>query len=273
MQSIQQLIEIMRALRDPKSGCPWDLEQTFLSLIPYTLEEAYEVADAIERNDLDDMKSELGDLLFQIIFYCQLANEKQLFDFNDVAQTISEKLTRRHPHVFSDAKIKNAEEQTKEWEKLKKLEREKKASSDVSSLSLLDGVSRTLPSLMRAEKLQKRASREGFDWPNINGAIAKVYEELDEVKQELDAEKQEQEQIENEIGDLFFSCINLSRHAGIDAEQSLRKANLKFEKRFRKLEKLVYEEGMQINEMSPNQLDDLWQKVKEQEKSAESHHF
>lgn len=266
MQSIQQLIEIMRALRDPESGCPWDLKQTFQSLIPYTLEEAYEVVDAIERNDFDDIKSELGDLLFQIIFYCQLAEEQDLFDFNGVAQTISEKLTRRHPHVFSDTKIKNAEEQTKEWEKLKQLERKSKASSDLSNLSLLDGVSRTLPSLMRAEKLQKRAAREGFDWPNIKGAIAKIYEELDEVKQELDTDRQEQELIENEIGDLFFSCINVSRHAGVDAEQCVRKANLKFERRFRELEKVAKDKGLQVNEINTDGLEKLWQEVKSREK-------
>ena len=266
MQSIQQLIEIMQALRDPKSGCPWDLEQSFQSLIPYTLEEAYEVADAIERNDLDDMKSELGDLLFQIVFYCQLAQEKKLFDFNDVAQTISEKLRRRHPHVFADKTIKNAEEQTMEWEKLKQQEREIRASSNLSNLSILDDVSRTLPSLMRAEKLQKRAAREGFDWPDINGAIGKIYEELHEVKQELDAEVREQEQLENEIGDLFFSCINVSRHAGVDAEQCVRKANLKFERRFRELEKIANDKGLQINEINTDGLEKLWQEVKSREK-------
>lgn len=265
MQSIQQLIEIMRALRDPKSGCPWDLEQNFQSLIPYTIEEAYEVADAIERNDLDDIKSELGDLLFQIVFYSQLATEQQSFNFNDVVQAICDKLTRRHPHVFADAKINNAEEQTKEWEKLKQQERKAKAATSRSLLSHLDDVSRTLPSLMRAEKLQKRAAREGFDWPNVKGVMAKVYEELDEVQQEIDAEVQDQAKLEDEIGDLFFSCINLSRHAGVDAEQSLRKANLKFERRFRALEKIANSSDFQVKDMSINELESLWRKVKEQE--------
>ncbi len=265
MQSIQQLLDIMRALRDPDSGCPWDRQQNFQSLIPYTIEEAYEVADAIERNNLDDIKNELGDLLFQIVFYSQLAKEQRAFDFNDVVQAISDKLTRRHPHVFANAKVKNAEEQTKEWEKLKQEERKAKAGESLSMLSHLDDVSRTLPSLMRAEKLQKRAAREGFDWPDVKGVMAKVYEELDEVQQELDAEIQEQVKLEDEIGDLFFSCINLSRHVGVDAEQSLRKANLKFERRFRALEEVVNSQNLQINEITATELENLWQQVKKNE--------
>lgn len=262
---MQQLLDIMRALRDPKSGCPWDLEQNFQSLIPYTLEEAYEVADAIERNNLDDIKSELGDLLFQIVFCCQLAEEQQAFDFNDVTQAISEKLTRRHPHVFADSKVKDAEEQTKEWEKIKQQERKVKAGENSTSLSHLDDVSRTLPSLMRAEKLQKRAAKEGFDWTNIKDVIAKVYEELEEVQQELDAEVKEKEKIENEMGDLLFSFVNLSRHAGVDAEQCLRKANLKFERRFRVLEQIACSNNVQVNEMTTKALEDLWQEVKNNE--------
>lgn len=266
MQSIEKLIDIMRALRDPVSGCPWDLEQDFQSLISYTLEEAYEVADAIERNNLDDVKSELGDLLFQIVFYSQLATEQQAFDFNDVVDAISEKLTRRHPHVFAGAKVKNAKVQTKEWEKIKELERKSKALDSAIPLSHLDDVSRTLPSLMRAEKLQKRAAKEGFDWPNIKGVQEKVLEELNEVMQELDAERQDQEKIEDEIGDLFFSCINLSRHVGVDAEQSLRKANLKFERRFRALEEIANSKCLQVNEMSTDELEELWKEVKKHEK-------
>jgi len=182
-----------------------------------------------------------------------------------VAQAICDKLTRRHPHVFADVKISNAEEQTKEWEKLKQQERQAKAGTKTSILSHLDDVSRTLPSLMRAEKLQKRAAREGFDWPDIKGVMAKVYEELDEVQEELDAEVQEQARLEDEIGDLFFSCINLSRHAGVDAEQSLRKANLKFERRFRALENIANSQNLQINKMTTDGLEDLWREVKEQE--------
>ena len=266
MQQIEKLIEIMQSLRDPDNGCPWDLEQDFQSLIPYTIEEAYEVADAIEQNNLEDIKGELGDLLFQIVFYSQLAKEQNAFDFNDVAEAISEKLTRRHPHVFSDAKIKNSKEQTKEWEKIKQQERERKSIKNSSELSILDDVSRTLPSLMRSEKLQKRAAKEGFDWPDINGVLIKVHEELGEVQQELDAQPQDKEKIEEEIGDLFFSCINLSRHAGLDAEQCVRKANLKFERRFRELEKTANNKGLQVNEISTDNLEKLWQEVKSREK-------
>ena len=266
MESIQKLIEIMSALRDPKSGCPWDLEQDFQSLIPYTLEEAYEVADAIERGDIDDIKNELGDLLFQIIFYSHLAKEKNEFDFNDVTQAISDKLTRRHPHVFADAKVKNATEQTKEWEKIKQQERDTKAENCAVQLSILDDVSRTLPSLMRSEKLQKRAAKDGFDWPHINDVVAKVREELNEVQHELDTEVQNKEKIEDEMGDLFFSCINLSRHAGLDAEQCVRKANLKFERRFRELEKIAINKGLQVNEINTDGLEKLWQEVKSTEK-------
>lgn len=266
MQSMQQLLEIMRALRDPESGCPWDRQQDFQSLIPFTIEEAYEVADAIERNNLDDVKSELGDLLFQIVFYSQLAEEQNKFNFNDVAKSISEKLTRRHPHVFANAKITNVEEQTKEWEKLKQQERKDKAKLNLSSLSHLDDVSRTLPSLMRAEKLQKRAAKEGFDWPDVKGVMAKVYEELEEVQEEIDAKEREHARLEDEIGDLFFSCINLSRHVGVDAEQSLRNANLKFERRFRELENMAVNKGRQVSEMSVDELEMLWQTVKNEEK-------
>ena len=266
MESIEQLIEIMQSLRDPDNGCPWDLEQNFQSLIPYTIEEAYEVADAIEQNNLEDIKGELGDLLFQIVFYSQLAKEQNAFDFNDVAQAISEKLIRRHPHVFSDVKIKSSKEQTTEWEKIKQQEREKKSIKNASELSILDDVSRTLPSLMRSEKLQKRAATEGFDWPDISGVLIKVHEELGEVQQELASQTQDKEKIEEEIGDLFFSCINLSRHAGLDAEQCVRKANLKFERRFRELEKIANKKGLQINEIKIDGLEKLWQEVKSREK-------
>jgi len=262
MQEIQQLLNIMRDLRDPDSGCPWDLEQDFHSLIPYTIEEAYEVADAIERNNMNDIKSELGDLLFQIVFYSQLAAEQGLFDFSDVALSISDKLTRRHPHVFSNAKVKDKKQQTEEWEKIKKLERQAKTNKNSSYVSYLDDVSRTLPSLMRAEKLQKRASKEGFDWTEIKDVIAKVDEELHEVQCELEEQKIAQEKVEEEIGDLFFSCINLSRHAGVDAEQSLRKANLKFERRFRTLEKIANSKNKVISKMTSNELENLWHEVK-----------
>ena len=266
MSPIQQLLGIMRALRHPEKGCPWDLGQNFNSLIPYTLEEAYEVADAIEQNNSDEIKNELGDLLFQIVFYSQLATEQHDFDFDDVVTAINEKLIRRHPHVFAGAKIKDAAEQTKEWDRIKREERKNKEDQNAVDLSCLDDVSRILPSLMRAEKLQKRAAREGFDWAEINDVIAKVYEELEEVKAEVDASIINQEKIEEEIGDLFFSCINLSRHAGVNAEQSLRNANLKFERRFRAIEKIVISKGLSVKEMKAGELEKLWIRVKNEEK-------
>lgn len=265
MQLIQQLIGLMQALRAPDSGCPWDLKQDFQSLIPYTIEEAYEVADAIERNNIDDLKGELGDLLFQIVFYSQLAEEQNSFNFDDVVQAICDKLTRRHPHVFAGSKVVDVEHQTKEWEKIKQQEREAKADEDGISLSILDDVSRTLPSLMRTEKLQKRAAKEGFDWPSISDVMLKVREEIEEVQQELDAVEMDAVKLEDEIGDLFFSCINLSRHAGLDAELCVRKANLKFEYRFRALEKMADGQGRAIKDISLVELEALWQQVKQNE--------
>lgn len=265
MDSIQQLLQIMKALRDPVTGCPWDRQQNFQSLIPYTLEEAYEVADAIERNEVDDIKEELGDLLFQIIFYSQLADEQHAFNFFNVAQTICDKLIRRHPHVFSDAKIVDAEAQTKAWEILKQEERKMKSDKNTGPLSQLDDVSRTLPSLMRAEKLQRRAARTGFDWPDVSGVIEKVYEELEEVQAELNDVRPELSRLEDEIGDLFFSCVNLSRHAGVDAEVCLRKANLKFEHRFRVLEQLCQTKKLDISMLEADELENLWQEAKKHE--------
>lgn len=262
MQSIQQLIEIMRALRDPASGCPWDLEQNFQSLIPYTIEEAYEVADAIERNNIPDLKGELGDLLFQVVFYSQLAEEQKAFDFNQVALAICDKLIRRHPHVFADAEVRDAKQQTMEWEKIKQQEREARRMDEEGDYSVLDDVSRTLPSNIRAEKLQKRAARVRFDWPDVQGVMAKISEELDEVQQELDKEIKEPEKLQEEIGDLLFSCVNLARFVGVDSEQCLRKANRKFEQRFRRVERYTRDAGLNMAEMTTEQLESVWQKVK-----------
>lgn len=266
MDSVQQLLQIMKSLRDPATGCPWDREQDFQSLIPYTIEEAYEVADAIERNELNDIKEELGDLLFQIVFYSQLAEEQKAFTFNEVAQVICDKLVRRHPHVFANAKISDATAQTRVWEDLKQEERQQKTGKSSAALSHLDNVSRTLPSIMRAEKLQKRAARAGFDWPDIKGVMDKVYEELEEVQVELDIAEPEVARLEDEIGDLFFSCVNLSRHAGVDAEVCLRKANLKFEQRFRQLEAICQSRQQELDTLSSEELEKLWQEVKTQKK-------
>ena len=268
MSAIEKLQNIMQALRDPEKGCPWDLKQNFRSLVPYTIEEAYEVADAIERNDMADIKNELGDLLFQVVFYAQLGKEQKAFGFEDIAEAISEKLVRRHPHVFAEDSVTDAEHQTRQWEQLKAEERREKAQQNNSRSSILDDVSRTLPSLMRAEKLQKRAAREGFDWPDVQGVIAKVEEELDEVQHEVEQASVDKDRLEDEIGDLFFSCVNLARYNGIDAETALRNANLKFEKRFRRVEKLAEEKGRLLSDINIDELEALWQRAKLDTKKA-----
>ena len=226
---IEKLIEIMSKLRTPETGCPWDLKQDYASILPFTIEEVYEVADAIERNDFDDLKGELGDLLFQIVFYAQLANEEERFDFNDIAESICKKLIDRHPHIFDsnfDHQIVNDSQVLKQWEDLKQIERELK--SENNQASLLDDIPKVLPELKRAQKIQTRVAKQGFDWPNIEKVWEKFDEETLEVKQA--ASENIQEDIEDEIGDLLFVVVNLARHYELDADQALRKANQKFEK-------------------------------------------
>ena len=261
MKGIQQLLDVMQSLRDPEQGCPWDRQQDWKSLIPYTLEEAYEVADAIERDDSQDVKSELGDLLFQVVFYAQIAHEQNLFAFDDVAQAISDKLIRRHPHVFAGVNVADAESQTRAWEQHKQREREAKANKDGQQPSHLDDVSRSLPAIMRAEKLQRRAARVGFDWPDEQGVLDKVVEELDELKQALQKPDAPQH-IHEEMGDLLFTCVNLARHLGVNAEMSLRDANHKFEQRFRSMEQLLLEQGTAIEQADPDRMEAAWNQVK-----------
>jgi ATP diphosphatase len=222
LASIGRLVAIMEKLRHPTNGCEWDREQTFASIAPYTIEEAYEVADAIERNDLADLKDELGDLLLQVVFHSRMAEEAGHFAIQDVAETISDKMERRHPHLFGRADTGGHHL----WEQVKADERAAKGET-----STLDGVALGLPALMRAEKLQKRAARTGFDWPDVDGPRAKISEELAELDAETDRDAQEEE-----LGDLLFAVVNLARHLKIDPEESLRKANLKFERRFRAIE-------------------------------------
>jgi MazG family protein len=231
MNTLDDLLAIMRKLRDVDAGCPWDREQSYASLVPYTLEEAYEVAETIEENQLDKLPDELGDLLFQIVFYSQIASEENRFTFYTVITHICDKLIRRHPHVFATDKIETAEEQTVAWEQHKQKER---MQSDIALSGLLDGVSLALPALTRAAKVQRRAARAGFDWPNYQGVLDKIYEELDEVKAELPIN--DPQRIEDELGDLLFTCVNLSRHLKVDSERALRKATRKFEDRFRFVE-------------------------------------
>jgi len=261
---MQKLIEIMERLRDPVTGCPWDREQTFATLSRYTIEEAYEVADAIQRESMDDLRDELGDLLFQVVFYTQMAREKSLFDFDDVVHSICTKMLRRHPHVFADETIDSAEEQTRAWEKHKQEERRNKG--DVGGVgSQLDGVATAMPALSRAGKLQKRAAEVGFDWPDIEGPIAKVKEELAEVRVELD-DGEDQGRLQAEIGDLLFACVNLARHAGADPESSLRQANASFERRYRVMEALLTTDGRKMKELALEAMEQLWSQAKAEEK-------
>jgi len=264
MSGIEPLLQIMRRLRDTEEGCPWDRQQTFRSLVPHTLEEAYEVADAIEQDDLAHLPDELGDLLFQVVFYAQLGEEQSRFDFSTVVQHICDKLTRRHPHVFGGESIASAEAQTQAWEDHKQREREGAAdATTITAHSALDGVSVALPAAVRAAKLQRRASRVGFDWPSHEGVLAKVREELDELQAELQSETAEPARVAEELGDVLFSCVNLSRHLGLDAETTLRQANQKFEQRFRCMETGLLDTGG-IEQASPDEMELAWQAVKRQ---------
>ena len=262
---IEILRDIMARLRDPKDGCPWDVAQSFVTIAPYTIEEAYEVADAIHRDDLEGLKEELGDLLFQIVFYARMAEEAAAFDFNDIARGISAKMIRRHPHVFVDKSVGSQMEQNHEWEVYKAEEREARAASEDRVSSALDGVAIALPALLRAEKLQLRASRVGFDWPDIAPVIDKVIEEIEEVRAELSEDGSEESRID-EIGDLLFSCVNLARHAGVDPEAALRQANDKFEHRFRGVEAALAVERKSADNVSLQELEQHWQNQKLSEK-------
>jgi len=264
MANMEKLLEIMARLRDPEFGCPWDRQQTFASIAPYTIEEAYEVADAIQRGDMEELREELGDLLFQVVFYARMANEAGHFEFKDVVEAISSKMLRRHPHVFAGAKTGNAEELRREWERHKAEERSSKLRGDPQSL--MDGVAQALPALTRAGKLQKRAAKAGFDWPHISGVFEKVREELDEVSSELQAGLGSN-RVREEIGDLLFSCVNLARHAGVEAESALRECNERFEHRFRSMEEMLANQGTTAEEASLEEMDDLWERVKTESRS------
>lgn len=265
--AIDRLLAVMAALRDPRSGCPWDIEQTFDSIAPYTIEEAYEVADAIARRDIDDLKEELGDLLLQVVYHSQMASEEpnaaQRFNFEDVAAAIADKMIRRHPHVFGDATVESAAAQTSAWEEVKAEERRSKGKAERSSL--LDDVPLALPALTRAEKLQKRAARGGFDWPAVRPVLEKLDEELGEFKAEL-AAGAASDRLEDELGDLLFTLANVARHLKIDPEDALRRTNRKFERRFRTIEQALEEDGRVMQETSIDQLEALWQASKGDER-------
>ena len=257
-----RLLEIMRRLRDPKTGCPWDIEQDFATIAPYTIEEAYEVADAIEREAWDELKGELGDLLFQSVFHAQMASERGLFDFNQVADTMSDKMVARHPHVFGDeSRDKSADQQTRDWETIKAAERASKAQQGT-----LDGVAVGLPALLRALKLQKRAARVGFDWPDTSHVIDKIVEEAKELNEARDTLSQTE--VEEEFGDLLFVMVNLGRHLGLDPESALRATNAKFTRRFEKVEAKLADKGKTPQESNLEEMDSLWDDVKREEKLA-----
>lgn len=258
---IDRLVEIMRRLRDPDTGCPWDIEQDFASIAPYTIEEAYEVADAIEREAWGELKGELGDLLFQAVFHAQMATERGLFTFDEVADTMSDKMVARHPHVFgAESRDKSAEQQTEDWETIKAAERAARARAGA-----LDDVALGLPALLRAVKLQKRAARVGFDWPDIAPVLDKVAEETREVVEARD--RLTQEALHEEFGDLLFAMANVARHLGIDPEAALRAANGKFTRRFGAIEDRLAAAGKRPEDSDLAEMDALWDAVKAAEKA------
>lgn len=255
MTEIEKLLEVMRDLRNPEDGCSWDVQQDFASIAPYTIEEAYEVADAIERNNMDDLRDELGDLLLQVVFHARMAEEAGHFDFADVAGGICQKMIRRHPHVFGTAEQRADGKKDGSWEQIKELER-----SDSGDSSALAGVTKALPALKRAEKLGKRASRVGFDWPDRQGVREKITEELDELSEAVGT--REPDAMEEEFGDVLFSVVNLARHLDIDPEKALTGANYKFERRFRDMEDDISATGKRLKDFDLATLDQFWRAAK-----------
>ncbi len=262
-EPLPRLLAVMAWLRDRQHGCPWDIDQTFRTIAPYTIEEAYEVADAIERDDMPALKEELGDLLLQIVYHSQIAREAGSFGFDDVAAGIADKMVDRHPHVFGDMDIRTADAQTVSWEARKAAERAAKGTTE-GTTGALDGVALALPALMRAEKIQKRAARVGFDWTTIGPVIDKIEEELRELRAELEAGKVEQAKVADELGDVLFAVANLARHCKVDPEVALRATNDKFEKRFRHIERRLAETGRKPSDASLDEMETLWQEAKGQ---------
>lgn len=262
---LERLLGIMARLRDPETGCPWDREQSFATIAPYTIEEAYEVAEAIGSGDREALREELGDLLFQVVFYAQMASERGWFNFADVARGISDKMVRRHPHVFGDASVRTADAQVEAWEVTKKRERAEKAAAKGLLPSALDGVPTPLPALTRAEKLTKRAARVGFDWPQADQVFDKLQEEIDELREEVRGG--DKSRITDELGDVLFSWVNLARVHGVDSEDALRGTNQKFERRFRRIEALLQERGKTPQESTLAEMEALWQQAKAEERT------
>lgn len=264
-RNIDRLLDIMARLRDPQGGCPWDLEQTYRTIAPHTIEEAYEVADAIEKGDMTALREELGDLLFQVVYYSQFAREEGLFDFEEVAGVIADKMISRHPHVFGSEEINTAEHQTSRWEEHKAAERAAKAAAQGQAPpSALDGVIAGLPALTRALKLQKRAARVGFDWTDARDILAKIEEEVGELRAEMDGGSAH-ERIADELGDLLFALVNLARRLEVDPEGALRGTNAKFERRFHRIEALLGEHGRIPPQATLDEMEALWQQAKREE--------
>lgn len=265
---IARLLEIMAALRTPETGCPWDLEQDFASIAPYTLEEAYEVVDAIERGDLADLRDELGDLLLQVVFHARMAEEQGAFAFPDVVEAITRKLIRRHPHVFGETGTLAPEQVRALWDEIKREEKAERRlareamglPSETREAGFLGGVPTALPALTRAQKLTAKAAKVGFDWPDPDQVIDKIHEELEEVKEASSTGNRDR--IEDEIGDLLFSVTNLARHFGIDPERALRRTNAKFERRFGAIEQALEKQGRQLNDASLEEMEELWVEAK-----------
>jgi ATP diphosphatase len=268
---LSRLLNIMQQLRDPKTGCPWDQKQNFASIVPHTIEETYEVADAIFSGNMADIKDELGDLLFQVVFYAQLGKEQGEFDFEDIAKAISDKLLRRHPHVFDashecDAtKLKDNEHNTQDelnnqWEQIKAQERATK--NKALDTSTLANIPQGMTPLLRAQKIQKKCSKVGFDWTELPPVVDKIYEEIEEVLAEVNVSEPDQQAVEEEIGDLLFAVVNLARHTSVNAETALIKANRKFEKRFRQVEQVIEKQGLRMESANIQQMEAAWQQIK-----------
>jgi len=268
ISSIQRLLDIMTQLRDPETGCAWDIKQDFKSISKCVLEEAYEVYEAIEDEDMDMLRDELGDLLLQVVFHSQMAKEQDIFSFDDVADAISEKMINRHPHIFEDAVADTPEQVKKNWEAIKAEERAKKAKEQGNDghISALDGVSKSLPALIRAKKLQDRAARVGFEWPDISGVLDKIEEELAELRIEVESPNRNVNDIAGELGDVMFVLSNLARWLKIDPEEAVRNTNAKFIRRFNGVEKKLQEIGRTPEESTLEEMDKFWDEVKAEEK-------
>jgi ATP diphosphatase len=266
-KNIDELVKVMARLRDPNGGCPWDLEQNFTSIAPYTIEETYELVEAIENKDTKAIGEELGDVLFQVVFHAQMGREAGLFDLDSVAKAVADKMIERHPHVFGDRQASSAGDVLVNWEADKEAKRKAKAEAQGEASSALDGVSTALPATTRAIKLQNRAARVGFDWAKANEVLAKIREEIAELEAEITAEA-DKDHLEDELGDVFFAVVNLARKLEIDPEAALRRTNHKFERRFRGIESYLAAQGRTLSDASLEEMERIWNTIKREEKSV-----